>query len=332
MAASSVVPVSTVSLADILSPAQTGLDAVSVRLSEVAPDQHPALTAATGQLLTAGGKRLRPALALLSCQIFDADTDLAVALAAAVEMLHTATLVHDDLIDGSLLRRGIATLNSNWSPDATVLTGDYLFARAASFAAQTGSVRVMELFANTLMVIVNGEIQQKYPTGKAAPGADYYKRIYAKTASLFVLAAEAGGELGGAAPAHLDALRTYGREVGTAFQIVDDVLDFSGSADRTGKTAGSDLRQGLITLPLLHYSRLRPQDADAQAVLRGETVDRVLSDRLVSAVCNSAAIRSSLNEAREFARRGQAALQNLPDCSAAGSLLAIAEFIVDRDL
>ena len=325
-------PLAAVSLADILSPVQSGLDAVSVRLSEVAHDQHAALTAATEQLLAAGGKRLRPALALLAGQIFGNDSDLTVALAAAVEMLHTATLVHDDLIDGSLLRRGAATLNANWSPDATVLTGDYLFARAASFAAQAGSVRVMELFANTLMVIVNGEIQQKFPNGAAVPGADYYNRIYAKTASLFVLAAEAGGELGGATPAHLNALRTYGREVGTAFQIVDDVLDFSGSADRTGKTAGSDMRHGLITLPLLHYAKLRPQDTDAQAVMRGAAIDRVQSDRLVSAVCNSAAIRSSLNEARVFARRGQAALQDLPDCSAAGSLLAIAEFIVDRDL
>ncbi|HIA03642.1 MAG TPA: polyprenyl synthetase family protein, partial [Myxococcales bacterium] len=199
-----------ISLVELLSPARVGLAAMEARLREVVQDQHEMLTAATDHLLDSGGKRIRPAVALLSSQMFNGDFKCAVALAAAVEMLHTATLVHDDLIDGSLLRRGIPTLNANWSPDSTVLTGDYLFARAASFAAQTQSVGVMNLFAETLMVIVNGEIKQKFSTRDRLSHDDYYGRIRAKTASMFALAAEAGAVLGQASEVETQAMRQFG--------------------------------------------------------------------------------------------------------------------------
>jgi len=227
-------------------------------------------------------------------------------------MLHTATLVHDDLIDGSLLRRGIPTLNANWTPGATVLTGDHLFARAADLAAHADSVRVMRIFARTLMVLVNGEINQMFKSKGIASRDDYYRRIYAKTASVFESAAEAGAVAAHAAEDDIAALATYGREVGSAFQIVDDILDFVGDPAHIGKPVGGDLRQGLVTLPTLCYMEERPHDADVRALLNGRMGDAVITARVVEAVRASNAIRASLAEARQFVARGLSALDSLP--------------------
>ena len=177
------------------------------------------VTEAIGHLLDAGGKRIRPALTLLTGRLYPAHLDRIVSLAAAVEMLHTATLVHDDVVDGSLLRRGSPTLNARWSPGATILTGDYMFARAADLAAQTDSVRTMQIFARTLMTIVSGELRQLF--GDAAfrqTRDDYFKRIYAKTASMFELATEAAGVLIGAAEDEIQALRQFGHDLALLFR------------------------------------------------------------------------------------------------------------------
>jgi geranylgeranyl pyrophosphate synthase len=304
---------------------------VEVRLRQVVDDQHDALTQATAHLLNAGGKRIRPAISLLTAAIFDADFDHAVSLAAAVELLHTATLVHDDLIDGALLRRGIPTLNAEWSPDATVLTGDYLFARAAGLAAQTKDVRVIDMFARTLMVIVNGEIKQKFSKGQVDRDS-YYERIYAKTAAMFVLSTKAAAILGGANEASVGALGEFGRQIGMAFQIVDDVLDFVGTPDQIGKPVGSDLRQGLFTLPAICYVEAHPDDLDMNALLSGNARDRDTIPRVVAAVRASGAVDKTLQEARTFASRAQLALERLPDSVHVAALSAISHFIVDRKL
>ncbi|MBI5292910.1 MAG: polyprenyl synthetase family protein [Chloroflexi bacterium] len=319
-------------MAEVLSPVRDGLKAVEDRLSEYGPDQHEALTAATNHLLASGGKRIRPAMSLLAAAVFDADPDQAVYVAASIEMLHTATLVHDDLIDGSLLRRGIPTLNANWTPGATVLTGDHLFARAADLAAHADSVRVMRIFARTLMVLVNGEINQMFKSKGIASRDDYYRRIYAKTASVFEAAAEAGAVAAHAAEDDIAALATYGREVGSAFQIVDDILDFVGDPAHIGKPVGGDLRQGLVTLPTLCYMEERPHDADVRALLNGRMGDAVITARVVEAVRASSAIRAALAEARQFVARGLSALDSLPPGQPVESLRRLAEYVVSRDL
>ncbi len=223
-------------------------------LREHSPDEHQAIAFAVDYLLGSGGKRLRPALVFLSARLCGADLERATFAAAGVEMLHTATLVHDDLIDGSLMRRGVETLNARWSPAATVLTGDYLFARAAYLVAQTESVRLVQRFAETLMVICNGEIHQMFSGRGTVPTfQEYERRIYAKTASLIALSAEAGAILAHADEESIAALRTYGEQLGLAFQIVDDVLDFIADERVLGKPVGSDLRQGLVTLPVLLF-------------------------------------------------------------------------------
>ena len=184
----------------LFEPLEAELEQVERKLREPAHPEYPQLTAVLSSLLDSGGKRLRPALALLAGRFYSTDMDKLVPLAASVEMLHTATLVHDDLIDGALMRRGQTTVNAQWSTGATVLTGDYLFARAAAFAAETGDVRVMAIFANTLMTICSGELRQIFDrhnvphlvTEQAWEDAldQYDRRIHAKTASLFAAATE----------------------------------------------------------------------------------------------------------------------------------------------
>ena len=168
-----------------LSPVQAQLQLVEARLQAQADDRHPDLRAALGQILAAGGKRIRPTITLLVGNMLGAPENKLITLGAALELLHTATLVHDDLIDGSLLRRGMPTLNARWSPAATVLTGDFLFARAAKLAADTNYLPLMKLFAETLAVIVNGELSQMFSARGVVDRENYAQRIYAKTASLF---------------------------------------------------------------------------------------------------------------------------------------------------
>lgn len=318
------------SIAELIEPIGQQLTSIEKRLRETFNDQHDVLTAATEHLLDSGGKRVRPTVALLSASIFEADQKHAVSLAAAVEMLHTATLVHDDLIDGSLMRRGIKTLNADLSSEVTILTGDYLFARAASFAAQTQSVRVMNLFAETLMTIVNGEIKQSFASENAASRQNYFQRIQAKTASMFALAAEAGAILGTNDEKAIDAMRHYGVQTGIAFQIVDDILDFVGNSEDIGKPVGNDLQQGLLTLPALYYIEDNPENSDVASLRNGHNNDQELYERIIQSISSSSAIDSSLDEARQYVESAKSALQNLPNCKHLDAMYTIADYAVER--
>jgi geranylgeranyl pyrophosphate synthase len=297
-----------------------------------AEGRHPDLEAALKHLLSSGGKRIRPAVALLTGGMLGGDGERLVTLAAAIELLHTATLVHDDLIDGAILRRGIATLNSQWSPAATVLTGDFIFARAANLAAETNSVEVMRLFAETLTTIVNGEITQLFSSRGLANREDYEKRIHAKTASLFELATASAAILSPVSPDVIESSRCFGNAIGMAFQIVDDVLDFTGEQATVGKPVASDLRQGLITLPALYYMETHPDDADMATVLRGNHVTEANITRLVTAIRKSGAIQASLLVAQQHLERGLEILDGFPENPKRQALEDLARYIVQRDL
>lgn len=294
-------------------------------------------------LLQSGGKRLRPALALLAARFHPAvsrsrqggtncsPTEAAVALAAAVEMLHTATLVHDDIIDDSPLRRGNPTLNTFWSSEATILAGDYLFARAASLAAETENVRVMAIFAETLMSICSGQLKEIFEDGWRNPSRqDYYQRIYSKTASLFALSTEAGAVLSGAPEKHICALRAYGENLGLAFQIVDDVLDFTGDESELGKPVGSDLRQRVLTLPTLNFLERYPREETLISIFEGGARNDEQIRRTVKMIKESGAIEAAMLEACQFARRSQEALNSLPDNKYRQALLDLADYVVER--
>jgi len=307
------------------------LERVEARMREIPLGFEP-LQTAVDHLLAAGGKRIRPMLVLLTGRLYRPVDEAMVNLAAAVEMLHTATLVHDDLIDGSLLRRGVPTLNAIWTPAATVLTGDYLFAYAASLAARTENVRVMAIFARTLMTICEGELRQQFGDREGMlDREDYLRRIYAKTAAMFELATEAAAVLAGASEPEVEALRRYGTDLGMAFQIMDDVLDFTGDARVLGKPVGSDLRQGLVTLPVLLYLEAHPEDPLIRRILAGGSGDEAAIEEAVRRIRGSEAIARAIAEAEAFVRRGLAQLQGLPDGPAREAMAFLGEQIVRRD-
>jgi geranylgeranyl pyrophosphate synthase len=313
-----------------LSPVQAQLQLVEARLHAQADERHPDLKAALEQILAAGGKRIRPTLGLLVGEMLGAPEDRLVTLGASVELLHTATLVHDDLIDGSLLRRGTPTLNARWSPAATVLTGDYLFARAAKLAAETGNLPLMELFAETLAIIVNGELNQMFFGRGVISRETYYQRIYAKTASLFEMTCRAAAMISPAADGAVQAMRQFGYETGMAFQIVDDVLDFSGQQADMGKPIGSDLLNGLVTLPAIYYAEASPDDLDVKSLADGGWANQERMARLVESIRRTDAIGKAMSEANQHMER---ALENLEGFEAGPereALESLARFIVDR--
>jgi geranylgeranyl pyrophosphate synthase len=292
------------------------------------------LASAINLLVGSGGKRLRPALALLTSKLYDAaDPDKVVSLAAAVEMLHSATLVHDDVIDGSLLRRGSPTLNASWSQGATILAGDFVFARAAYFAAETGSIRVMQIFSQTLMTIVEGELRQLYALRNwSQPKDAYYQRIYGKTAALFAAATEAAAVLGDAAEEEIDLLRDYGYNVGMAFQIMDDILDFVGDPGKVGKPVGGDLRQGTVTLPVFYYLQSHPEALQImQSSGNGHSNGNLLG-QLIADIAKSPAIDATRQEASQFIDAAKACLVSWPSSVHRQALLDLADYVVVRSL
>lgn len=292
------------------------LDRLETKLRDVSDVTYPPLATVITQLVSAGGKRLRPAVSLLVNRIFPADPERALSLAAAVEMLHTATLVHDDLIDEAALRRGHPTVNAVWSPIATVWAGDYMFGRAASYVAETENAEVVRLFAATLRVIVAGELRQLFNRAESLPSRDdYYARIYGKTAALFALAAQAAAVLGDAPAETVGRLYDYGYHFGMAFQVMDDILDFTADEQTLGKPVGGDLREGIVTLPVLIYAEQNPDAPSLRRLweYRADGVNRLSAvDEVVRAVRASAALEAARDEARAMATRAEAALDGLP--------------------
>jgi geranylgeranyl pyrophosphate synthase len=308
---------------------QDQLSLVEKRLVTEQSDQNNLFTDAAVQLFDAGGKRIRAMMSLLSAGIFEADHERSISLAAGVEMLHTATLVHDDLIDGSVLRRGKPTLNAGQHAKFSVLIGDYLFARAANLVAETENLDIMNQFARTLMTILNGEMNQQTSRWQV-DRRDYFERIYAKTGVMFVLAAQSGARLGGADEQELIALEKYGYYTGIAFQIVDDVLDFTAQQSQLGKPVGSDLRQGIFTLPVLRYVDQYPDDPNFKLLLDAQDGNHPAAAGLIGSIRASGVIAEALEEARELVLKGQRALKSLPKTDYGEALSSLADGIVER--
>lgn len=313
-------------------PVQSGLQEVDALLRRQADDAHPDLRAAVEHLISSGGKRIRPALGLLTGQMLDGPHDKLVTLAASVELLHTATLVHDDLIDGALLRRGMPTLNARWSSAATVLTGDFMFARAAKLAAEADYLPLMKLFAETLAIIVNGELTQLFTARGVISREDYNKRIYAKTASLFEMATRAAAMVCPVSEPVVEAMRSYGYHLGMAFQIVDDILDFTGDQKAVGKPVGSDLLQGLVTLPAIYYAETHPNDPDVLCLSGGCYSEQERMERLVFSIRDSEAVECAMQEAQASVEKALQAITGMPEGLQREALEGLARFTVSRNL
>lgn len=314
-----------------LAPVQDGIEQVEQRMRSQADGYQPDIAAALDLLLLSGGKRIRPALTLLTARMLGAEEDASITLASAIELLHTATLVHDDLIDNSLLRRGSPTLNSQWSPGATVLTGDFIFARAAKMAADTDSVEVMKLFSQTLTTIVNGELRQLFSSRCTVDQQEYYSRIYAKTASLFETSAACPALLCESPKETVDRLKQFGYNIGMAFQIVDDILDFTSEPATLGKPVGSDLRQGIITLPTILYVENHADDPRVRFLETGkcESPNGWL-DPLIKAIRESDATSRAHAEACRYVQKGLDNLLTLPEIPERKHLEELASYIVSR--
>ncbi len=316
-------------LIPLLEPIRADLERVECVLRGRLAAAGEPLGRALGAALT-GGKRLRPALVILAGRLLEAPAPPFIALGAAMDILHAATLVHDDLVDQALVRRGRPALHTVWPLRAAVLGGDYLLAEAIALVAELGEPRILGATATLLRTMCAGEIRQALSAaGDRVRREEYYRSIEAKTASLFARSLEMAGALAGAGEAQTAALGRYGRELGIAYQIVDDVLDLTGDERELGKLPAGDLRQGLVTLPVLCYLERVPGEAAVQAVLAGER-DETHLRAAVEAIRASGAAEMAVAEARGHAALAQEALVALPGNPARELLARLADYIVAR--
>ncbi|MFC7702931.1 polyprenyl synthetase family protein [Plastorhodobacter daqingensis] len=301
--------------------------------ARMASEHAPRIPEVTAHLVEAGGKRLRPMLTLAAARLCGYGGPYHVHLAATVEFIHTATLLHDDVVDESERRRGRPTANLLWDNKSSVLVGDYLFARSFQLMVETGSLRVLDILANASATISEGEVLQLTAAQDLATDeAIYLKVVRGKTAALFSAATEAGGVIAGADEAVVSALHTYGDALGISFQIVDDLLDYAGSADATGKNIGDDFRERKLTLPLIK-AVARADDTErafwVRVIEKGDQRDGDL-EHAMSLLARHAALDETRAEAMAWAARAKDALAPLPDHPLRAMLVDLADYVVAR--
>ena len=316
-------------LQTLLAPRVAAVDTLIATRME--SENAPRIPQVTQHLVGAGGKRVRPLLVLAAAGLYGYEGDHDIKLAATVEFIHTATLLHDDVVDESAQRRGRPTANLLWDNQSSVLVGDYLFARSFQLMVEADSLRVMDILANAAAVIAEGEVLQlSVARDLNTPEATYIKVVRGKTAALFAAAAEVGGLVAGAAEPEIAALRRYGDALGIAFQIADDLLDLTG--EDIGKNTGDDLREGKLTLPVIRA--IAAADADERAFW-----ERLIGKGRYQAGDLEAALaifarHGILDSVRQTAfghvAEAQDALSLLPAHPIRDELSALAEFVVAR--
>ncbi len=301
--------------------------------ARMASEHAPRIPQVTAHLVGAGGKRLRPMLVLAAARMCGYGGPYHVHLAATVEFIHTATLLHDDVVDESARRRGRPTANLLWDNKSSVLVGDYLFARAFQLMIETGSLRVLDILANASATISEGEVLQLTAARDLATGEDtYLKIIRGKTAALFSAATEVGGVIAGAPDSQVRALFDYGDALGIAFQIVDDLLDYGGATDAIGKNVGDDFRERKLTLPVI--KAVAKADAEERAfwtrvIEKGAQRDGDLAHAM-ALLDRHAALQATRAEALDWAEKAKAAILKLPDTELRGMLHDLADYVVAR--
>ncbi|MSQ33091.1 MAG: polyprenyl synthetase family protein [Dehalococcoidia bacterium] len=314
----------------IYAPIEAELDLVLERLRELAQVDFPWLGQMLDHVLRQRGKQIRPALCLLSARFHPHDTTHVVTMAAAAELLHTATLVHDDTVDKSALRRGDPTVHSLWGDSTAILLGDYLFANSADLCTSTGNLRCVHLFARTVMTLCKGELNELFSAFDAKQDRQHYlQRIERKTASLFSMATEAGAVLSGAPEEEVLALRRFGHALGLAFQIVDDILDYMGTEEDLGKPVGNDLLQGTVTLPAILLLEREPADATIRRACEGPDREAAVREA-VARIRDSGVIDEAYAIARGYAEEARRELRRLPSSPAQDSLHGLVDYVLDR--
>ncbi|WP_308387996.1 polyprenyl synthetase family protein [Acidithiobacillus sp. AMEEHan] len=292
----------------------------------------PTIPAMGAYLVNAGGKRLRPIILLLAARLGGDRSERPIPLAAVVEFIHTATLLHDDVVDGSELRRSNATANQIWGNAAAILVGDFLYARSFEMMVKDGDMRIMATMAEATSVIAQGEVAQLENANDADLDPEsYYAVIAAKTAKLFEAAARLAAIVNQMPPEQENALAEYGRLLGTAFQLMDDALDYEAAAERMGKNRGDDLADGKATLPFIHA--MREASPAEQAILRAALADETRQHlpQVLEIIAKTDAIAYTLRSAEKIARQARDCLQSFPECSERRALQFLADFAVHRD-
>ena len=310
------------------------MEAVNLLIRERMASEHaPRIPQVTAHLIEAGGKRLRPMLTLAAARLCGYAGPYHVHLAAAVEFIHTATLLHDDVVDESAQRRGRPTANLLWDNKSSVLVGDYLFARAFQLMTEPGQIRVLNILANASATIAEGEVLQLTAAQDLATTEEIYlKVVRGKTAALFSAATEVGGVVAGASEAAVQALFTYGDALGIAFQIADDLLDYGGTASAIGKNTGDDFRERKLTLPLI--KAVAKADADERAfwvrvIEKGDQREGDL-EQAMAIMTRHGALEAARADAFVWADRARAALRDLPDHPLRQVLDELSAYVVSR--
>ncbi len=282
-------------------------------------------------IINSGGKRLRPAVVLLSSRVFSYKGDQNINLAAIIEFIHTATLLHDDVVDASLLRRGHATANQRWGNEASVLVGDFVYSRAFQMMVNIDSMRVMKILSETTNTIAEGEVQQLINRHDPETTKESYLDVIRnKTAKLFEAAAQLGAVISDRSDQEEQAMAAYGRHLGTAFQLIDDVFDYNSSPDEMGKNIGDDLAEGKPTLPLL-YAMWHGDKKDADIIrdaIENGGLEQI--DQIKETINSTGAIPYTAKIATEEAELAMNALKGLPQSEYLDALYALARFSVER--
>jgi octaprenyl-diphosphate synthase len=326
---------STPDLAQIFEPIRADLEQVDREFGRHL-QSHVDLIPKIGQYIqTSGGKRIRPAVLLMATRLAGYTGDRAVLYAAVVEFIHTATLVHDDIIDDSDLRRGRLAVHSRWGNDITVLLGDYLYIKSMALALTHDTLDLVRVLCDVTLHMIEGELYQLTKNGDASITEDeHFDIIRRKTAYLFGGCAQIGGMLGPISAEQEQALREYGFNLGIAFQLVDDLLDFTGDAGAVGKPIGSDLREGKVTLPLIHLQRQAADGASSQIirdVITSRTVTEEQWSELLRSLKTHASIDYAYRRAVEYAERAKKPLCVFPPSAERDALLALPDYVLARD-
>ena len=321
--------------ASIYAPIQAELALVDEKLRGLAPAEVGHLRPLLDYVAETGGKRVRPAITLLAGQLGahkgrPYDSEKLVLMAGAVELLHLATLIHDDTVDDSPTRRGRATVGSVWGNQVAVLFGDYVFATSATFVCDTDNIRIMRRFSETIMDLASGELIEYFGSFDATQAREHYNdRIYRKTASLFCTAGESGALLGGGPENEVQAMRRYGYNIGMAYQVGDDLLDFEGDESDLGKPVGSDLLHGVLTLPTIMLEERNPADRPVSQFFSDRDNPAKLQ-RVVDMIHNSSIIGDCEQVVKDYCNRACEELNAMPDGEARRSLQELAEYVYNR--
>jgi octaprenyl-diphosphate synthase len=292
-----------------------------------------AITEIGEYLRAGGGKRIRPALLLLSSKLFNYQGRGAVRLGAVVEIIHTATLVHDDIIDEAKTRRGRPAANTQWGNSKCVLAGDWLYMQAFKMAVQERNFRILDTLIELTQMMVEGELLQIEKLGKLITLEEYFDLIFRKTACLFSVCMRLGAILGGATPEQEGALGKYGHDLGMAFQIVDDVLDLTASPDVLGKPVASDLREGKVTMAVIHaLERCTSEERNKiQTILQERAFNGVTHAHILEVLESYGSVEAAITRAAQYAESARRAICTFPDSEIKRALLWAPEFVVARE-